>query len=61
MSEEPRQRFLRLREEWNKHRFRKGEYFDRYLYRLLDKYDLSLDEYYRFGRELDHEPNTGVC
>lgn len=45
----PEARVRLLEKEWNNHKFRKGEYFDRYLYKLLRKYDLSLSEYYRFG------------
>ncbi len=37
-----------LEKEWERHKFREGEYFDRYLYKLLKKYDLSLEEYYKY-------------
>ena len=38
-----------LKKEWAKHKFRHGAYFDRYLYKLLSKYDLSLSEYYEYS------------
>jgi len=37
--------------DFQKHKFRPGEYYDRYLYKLLEKYDLTLSEYYA-GNEL---------
>ena len=38
----------RIEIEWDEHKFRKGEYFDRFLSRLLDKYDIDLRDYYRY-------------
>ena len=35
-----------LKAEWDSHKFRKGEYYDKYLSKLLTKYDLSSAEYY---------------
>lgn len=38
-------------DQFSKHKFREGEYYDRYLTKLLDKNGLDLDEYY-WGLEL---------
>ncbi len=47
----PKEKRIELfRNEYNNHRFRKGEYFDKYLAKLLYKYDLSLEDYYLMGR-----------
>jgi len=40
------ERLKLLDKEWDEHKWRKGEYYDKFLYKLLDKYDLSLDDYY---------------
>jgi len=32
--------------DFDKHKFRYGEYFDRYLYKMLKKHELSIKEYY---------------
>ena len=29
--------------EWDEHKFRVGEHFDRFLCKLLDKYDIDLE------------------
>jgi len=31
------------------HKWRPGESFDRYLYRLLRKYDIELSDYYKYS------------
>jgi len=40
-----------MQREWDNHKFREGEYFDRYLWKLLKKYDLDLDYYYQNKRK----------
>ena len=40
----------KLEAEFKAYRFRNGQYFDRVLYKLLDKYGLTLDEFYE-GRK----------
>jgi hypothetical protein len=41
-------RIQRIEIEWDEHKFRRGEYFDRFLSKLLDKYDIDLRDYYRY-------------
>lgn len=36
---------------WERHKFKEGESYDKYLYSLLKRYDLSVYEYYA-GKEL---------
>ena len=41
----------KLKEEfraWAKNPKNKGKYFDKKLYKLLDKYDLELEDYYKY-------------
>lgn len=45
------QRHIALTTEWDAHKFRKGESYDRYLDKLLKKHGLSLAEYYA-GNEI---------
>ena len=46
--EDKLRRIQRIEIEWDEHKFRRGEYFDRFLSRLLDKYDIDLRDYYRY-------------
>ena len=46
----PKEKRIELfRDEYKNHRFRKGEYYDKYLAKLLYKHDLSLDDYRLMG------------
>jgi hypothetical protein len=49
--EEIKEKTKQLEHDWNGHKFRRGEYYDRYLSALLNKYCLTLAEY-RAGKEL---------
>ena len=42
------QRIQNIEMEWDVHKFRPGEHFDRFLSKLLDKYDIELRDYYRY-------------
>jgi len=42
-----------LKEDFAKHKFRAGEYYDRYLDKLLKKYNLTLVEYWAGGELLE--------
>ena len=42
-----------LKEDFTKHKFRAGEYYDRYLDKLLKKYNLTLVEYWAGGELLE--------
>ena len=42
-----------IKEDFAKHKFRPGEYYDRYLDKLLKKYALTLVEYWAGGELLE--------
>ena len=42
-----------IKADFAKHKFRPGEYYDRYLEKLLKKYNLSLVEYWAGGELLE--------
>ena len=42
-----------IKADFAKHKFRAGEYYDRYLDKLLKKYNLSLVEYWAGGEILE--------
>lgn len=39
------ERLKAFRKEYDNNKLRKGAYLDKYLYKLLDKYDLELEDY----------------
>ena len=44
-------------QEYNNHKFRKWEYFDKYLDKMLYKYDLELEDYYNLKKEIKNGNN----
>lgn len=45
------QRVKAVSHDFSNHKWREGEYYDRYLERLLRKYDISLADYYAYDNE----------
>ena len=39
-----------LNNDFRNHKFRKGEYYDRYLDKLLIKYNVTLSDYYKYSK-----------
>ena len=52
--DEIEERVILIERDWKEHKFRKGEYFDQFLGRLLERYDLSISEYH-YGSQLLEE------
>jgi len=47
----PREERIKLfKKEYNSHKFRKGELYDKYLDKMLFKYNLDIDDYYNIAK-----------